>query len=88
MKNERNPQVYLSALQHVSLSETPSKCALVAAHIYDLQAAAKQGYKTVYVRRSTEDIAERDLVKSKAAGGEVDFVVDSLEELATSFSVK
>ena len=56
---------------------------MVAAHIYDLRAAAKQGLRTVYVRRETEDSTEdRASVKSKKEGGEVDIVVDSLEELA------
>ena len=56
---------------------------MVAAHIYDLRAAAKQGLRTIYVRRETEDSAEvRASVKSKKEGGEVDIVVDSLEELA------
>ena len=60
----------------------------MAAHIYDLRAAAAHGYKTVYVRRPTEDIASeggtllRDSVKCKSEGGEVDLVVDSIEELA------
>lgn len=56
---------------------------MVAAHIYDLRAAAKEGMRTVYVRRPTEDAQEdRDSVKAKEDGGEVDIVVDSLEELA------
>ena len=81
-KPHRNPHVYLNALHHLSLSSAPHRCALVAAHIYDLRAAAKHGYKTVYVRRPTEDVDVRDSVKSKAEGGEVDLVVDSLEDLA------
>lgn len=59
---------------------------MVAAHIYDLRAAASHGMKTVYVRRPTEDTDVRDEVKSKQDGGEVDVVVDSLEELATLLS--
>ncbi|GBE78747.1 haloacid dehalogenase [Sparassis latifolia] len=80
-----NPKVYLGAMQHLSLA--PSSCAMVAAHIYDLQAAAACGMKTVYVRRLSEDPLEvRDQVKSKANGGEVDAVVDSFIELATLLS--
>ncbi len=52
---------------------------MVAAHIYDLRAAASHGMKTVYVRRG-EDIV--DDVESKADGGEVDVVVNSIIELA------
>ncbi|KAI0353234.1 haloacid dehalogenase [Trametes cingulata] len=75
-----HPKVYTGALNHLSVP--PKKCAMVAAHIYDLRAAASHGMKTVYVRRPTEDEGTRDSVKSKAQGGEVDVVVDSLEELA------
>jgi FMN phosphatase YigB (HAD superfamily) len=57
---------------------------MVAAHMYDLRAARAFGMKTVYVRRPTEDLDERDLV-SAGADGEVDAVVDSLEELADLF---
>lgn len=56
---------------------------MVAAHMWDLQAAAKQGMKTVYVPRPTDDGDLRDQVKSKAEGGEVDLVVGSFEELAS-----
>ena len=76
-----NPAVYNGALHYLSVK--PEQCAMVAAHIYDLRAAAKQGLRTVYVRRETEDSAEdRASVKSKKEGGEVEIVVDSLEELA------
>lgn len=72
--------MYLGALHHLSVSA--QQCAMVAAHIYDLRAAAKHGLKTVYVRRSTEDVIVRDSMKTKGEGGEVDIIVDSLEELA------
>ena len=75
----RNPKVYLGALQHLSLP--PEKCALVAAHVADLRAAASQGIKTIYIRRPTEDNEVRDKVLSKAEGGEFDAVVDSFFEL-------
>ncbi|KAI0653787.1 haloacid dehalogenase [Cubamyces menziesii] len=75
-----NPQVYLRAIQHLSVP--PDRCAMVAAHIYDLRAAASHGMKTVYVRRPTEDLGVQDMVKCKEEGGEVDIVVNSLEELA------
>lgn len=56
---------------------------MVAAHMWDLEAAAKQGMKTVYVPRPTDDGDLKDKVKSKAEGGEVDVVVGSFEELAS-----
>ena len=77
----RNPKVYLGAIKHLELP--PEKCAMVAAHLYDLRAAASHGMKTVYVRRPTEDRDVRDEVKNRLTGGEVDVVVDSFEEIAT-----
>ncbi|KAI9062297.1 haloacid dehalogenase [Trametes sanguinea] len=77
-----DPKVYLGAIHYLGVP--PEKCAMVAAHIHDLRAAAKHGMKTVYVRRPTEDGALREQVKDKAGGGEVDVVVDSFEELAAA----
>lgn len=76
----RNSKVYLGGAHHLSIP--PEKCAMVAAHIYDLRGAAANGMKTIYVRRPTEDNGLRDTVKSKKDGGEVDIVVDSFVELA------
>jgi FMN phosphatase YigB (HAD superfamily) len=67
------------------MSVKPEECALVAAHIYDLRAAAKHGMKTIYVRRDTEDVEVRDIVKMKDEGGEVDIIVSGLDELAELF---
>ena len=55
---------------------------MVAAHFFDLQAAAKRGMKTIYVPRLNEDGSFTDTVRSKADGGEVDLVVHSFVELA------
>lgn len=56
---------------------------MVAAHMWDLRAAALQGMKTVYIPRSTDDLeVDKGSIKSKAEGGEVDLVIQSLEELA------
>ncbi|KAL5532703.1 hypothetical protein ACEPAF_4477 [Sanghuangporus sanghuang] len=75
-----NPIVYQGALHHLSVK--PEQCAMVAAHIYDLRAAAKLGMRTIYIRRPTEDAEYRDSIKSKDNGGEVDVVADSFDELA------
>ncbi|KAF5346432.1 hypothetical protein D9758_012741 [Tetrapyrgos nigripes] len=84
-----NPITYQSALSHLSLSSTPSKAAMVAAHIHDLRAAAKVGMKTIFVKRETEDSVEvRESVRAKSEGGEVDVVVDNLEELAGLFAAR
>ena len=72
--------MYLGALHH--LAAPPDKCVMVAAHLWDLRAAAAHGMKTVYIPRATDDLdVPRGSVKSKAEGGEVDVVVASLEEL-------
>lgn len=76
----RDPKAYLSVIRHLSLP--PEKCAMVAAHLYDLRAAASLGLKTVYIRRAEEDGDSTDAVRSKRDGGEVDVVVDSFLELA------
>jgi FMN phosphatase YigB (HAD superfamily) len=75
--------VYLKALHHLSVK--PENAAMVAAHIYDLRAAAQVGMKTVYVRRSTEDVGVMDSVRIREDGGEVDLVVNGLDELAEVF---
>ncbi|KAJ7582081.1 haloacid dehalogenase [Mycena floridula] len=75
------PQPYLGALRHLSLSETPGKCAMVACHLFDLRAAATHGITTVYIPRGDDDLSIGE-VKSKAEGGEVDFVVKSFIEVA------
>ncbi|KAJ3574592.1 hypothetical protein NP233_g1659 [Leucocoprinus birnbaumii] len=62
------------------LSVPPERCAMVAAHIWDLRAAHKVGMKTIYVPRPDEDAGVKDGdVKPKEEGGEVDYVVKSFE---------
>ncbi|KAJ7326387.1 HAD-like domain-containing protein [Mycena albidolilacea] len=51
-----DPQMYLRAVELLNLN--PSDCIMVAAHAYDLRAAAKIGMKTVYIQRNTEDLTE------------------------------
>jgi len=82
-----NPVTYQGALTHLSLSDTPHKVAMVAAHIYDLRAAAKVGLKTIYIPRPDEETngAKSEDVKSKEQGGEVDVVVQDFRELARLF---
>ncbi|KAJ7152765.1 HAD-like domain-containing protein [Mycena crocata] len=75
-----NPKVYLGAAKHLSLE--PHNCAMVAAHIYDLRAAASIGMRTIYIRRVGEESPEVGEVKSKAEGGEADVIVDSFLDLA------
>jgi FMN phosphatase YigB (HAD superfamily) len=76
--------MYASGAKNLDL--TPSEVCMVAAHIDDLRYAAKNGMKTVYVRRPTEDVGGlRESVKAKSEGGDVDAVVDSFEQLAGLF---
>lgn len=82
----RNPKAYNEAMRHLALP--PARCAMVAAHIYDLRAAAGQGMVTVYVRRPHEDIPLDSPVRSKKDGGEVDYVVDSFLEIADIIELK
>ncbi|PCH32994.1 haloacid dehalogenase [Wolfiporia cocos MD-104 SS10] len=74
-----NPKMYLGALQHLSLA--PHQCAMVAAHIYDLRAAASHGMRTVFVRRPQEPDAPDD-IRAKSDGGEVDVYAESFLEVA------
>ncbi|KAG1730947.1 uncharacterized protein EDB91DRAFT_1252386 [Suillus paluster] len=78
---ESNKQVYESAASHLSLP--PHKIAMVAAHKFDLLAAASVSFKTIYVPRPAEDPREvRESMRSKQDGGEVDVVVKYFQELA------
>ncbi|KAJ7248615.1 HAD-like domain-containing protein [Mycena haematopus] len=51
-----DPQIYSRAVELLDLN--PSDCVMVAAHAYDLRAAATIGMKTVYIHRKTEDLEE------------------------------
>ncbi|KAJ3723272.1 HAD-like domain-containing protein [Lentinula raphanica] len=83
-----NPNVYLSALSHLSLSSTPHKAVMVAAHLFDLRGAKGVGMKTVYVRRPGEDvfrsthgIEAQELEQTDY----VDAVIDDFTELVKLF---
>ncbi|KAG6877622.1 hypothetical protein C0993_005533 [Termitomyces sp. T159_Od127] len=76
---ETNPKAYQSALRHLSVE--PTRCAMVAAHEWDLRGASAVGLRTVYVPRLGEGSPRAD-VKTKVDGGEVDIVIRSFEELA------
>ncbi len=75
-------RVYLAAAEAFDLA--PQDCMMVAAHGYDLQAAAALGMRTAHVARPNED---------GRGGGEtaptvaVDIATNSLEELAAQLGV-
>ncbi|KAF9078442.1 haloacid dehalogenase [Rhodocollybia butyracea] len=48
-----DPRIYQATLDLLQLA--PEDCTMVAAHAYDLRAAAKIGMKTAYIQRTTED---------------------------------
>jgi len=50
------PMIYLRALDLVRAK--PNQSVMVAAHAYDLKAAKAVGMRTVYLRRTTEDLQE------------------------------
>ncbi|KAJ7775333.1 haloacid dehalogenase [Mycena metata] len=52
-----DPKVYLTGIRHLSLER--HNCVMVAAHIYDLQAAAKVGMRTVYILQADEEFPGR-----------------------------
>lgn len=66
-----DPKLYRGAARLLQLP--PKEILMVAAHNEDLHAAAKQGMRTCFVRRPTEDPKPE---------GDYDFVVDSFEDLA------
>jgi len=70
------PEVYKGATRLLQMK--PEQILMVAAHNEDLAAAAKQGLRTCFVRRPTEDAA---------ATRSYDFVVDSFEDLAHLLNV-
>ncbi|KAG8847458.1 hypothetical protein FRB96_001599 [Tulasnella sp. 330] len=57
-----NARMYQSAIN--LLKANRGELAMVAAHAYDTEAAAKHGMRTIYIKRATEDIDE-DLSKYK-----------------------
>jgi FMN phosphatase YigB (HAD superfamily) len=79
--SSRNPKMYLGAAKHLRVS--PSKVAMVAAHVEDLRAAARCGLKTIYVSRSFEwSRGEEKIIEDETrVNEEFDAVVKSFLEL-------
>lgn len=67
-----DPRVYRFLLDQIRLD--PAEVVMVAAHPWDLRAAAEHGLRTAYVRRA--GAAETD------SGDDFDWTVDDLSELA------
>ena len=86
--------VYLGACKKLGLE--PGECALVAAHLGDLQAARMCGLRTVYVERSEEEPWSVDRVRGARGEGWVDMWIDidseaghsGLREVAKRFEAR
>ncbi|KAK9450360.1 HAD-like domain-containing protein [Limtongia smithiae] len=68
-----SPLTYLGAAEFLKLK--PENICMVAAHIYDLQAAKALGFNTAYVNRQGEDIGK------VVTPSDVDYYADSFIEL-------
>jgi 2-haloacid dehalogenase len=69
--------VYRAAVDAFNLE--PHQCVMCAAHSGDLKAAAENGLRTAFIARPDEQPG----VSEKAPAGPVDFVAESLQDLAT-----
>jgi 2-haloacid dehalogenase len=76
------PRVYLASCEAFSLQ--PFECMMVAAHSYDLSAAAAQGLRTAHVARPDEAGPGKG---ERAPSIEVDVAGGSLEEIAAKLGV-
>ena len=65
-----NPAVYLGAVKKLGLA--PKDCAMVAAHLGDLQAAKACGLQTVYVERPQEEGFDAERIEAARKDGSVD----------------
>ena len=69
-KYKPDPSVYLDACKALGLA--PSDCAMVAAHLGDLQAAKNCGLQTIYIERSSEEPWSSEQVREARAQDWVD----------------
>jgi 2-haloacid dehalogenase len=76
------PRVYLSAAEAFDLA--PRECMMVAAHSYDLKAAAALGLRTAHIARPDEDGPGRG---EAAPSVPVDVAAKDLEDLAAQLGV-
>lgn len=77
-----DPKIYQKGIYLLDLR--PEECLMVAAHAYDLRAAASIGMKTAYIHRSTED-PEEDMDRLKQT---FDFFVEETDGSDISGLVK
>jgi 2-haloacid dehalogenase len=75
-----HPSVYLGAAKKLGLK--PDECALVAAHLGDLEAARGCGYQTIYIEREKEEGWKPEAIQKAKDEGWVDMWI-GLEDIAT-----
>jgi len=73
-----NPKTYLGAAEKLGFK--PEECAMVAAHLFDLQAAQKCGLRTIYVARPREEEYDADKINDIRKSGIVDIWVEEAED--------
>jgi 2-haloacid dehalogenase len=85
-----HPSVYLGAAKKLGLK--PEECALVAAHLGDLQAAKKCGFQAIYIDRPQEESWKKEMVEEARGSGWVDMWVEQGEggflEVARRFGIE
>jgi 2-haloacid dehalogenase len=70
-----NLEAYKKAAKLLQLD--PNQCAMVACHSFDLNAAQKAGFKTIFVKRDKEWGPDTDV----SVDGDYDMVVSDFSEL-------
>ena len=71
-----SPIVYTGAAEKLGLQ--PQECALVAAHLHDLEAAKRCGFQTIYVERDREEtLSELEVDRVAREGSVVDMWIGS-----------
>ncbi|KAK4693531.1 2-haloacid dehalogenase, partial [Lecanoromycetidae sp. Uapishka_2] len=74
-----HPSVYTGACKELSLE--PGECAMVAAHLGDLQAAKESGLQTIYVERLDEESWPLEKVREAKRKGTFDIWVGMDEKI-------
>lgn len=71
------PEAYLRACKALGL--LPEDCAMVAAHLADLEAASKNGLRTIYIERHQEESWDEAKIREAKNKGWVDIWIDATE---------